>query len=310
MQDIESKKLLLESFYSAIGEKKSPVKSKNGDVVGYTSKELKNKFVKSINSNNFFENNTKKLMVKAIDEKGAIPVYTHNLWLLDITENFFKIFVRIIGLSHGSIMGFYDGTQIVLMTSNLRNLEGDISNKIIYNILTHEFQHRFAGEASGFSNDTLVKTTLKKWFEKFISNYFGEDIDETLRIKLMKFFCNIKSEANKSILKGHIEKRYDELVDIAESLGEDHKETFKKLARLINYVYHSYTNQILDDEDIAIFRLCQKTYKDIGINPDTWIFQEFLVASEVICVCASNNRELGNKLLSRYLSKVKYKGSK
>jgi hypothetical protein len=296
---------LLESFYSAIGENKKPVKAQ-GEVIGYWSKELGEEFIKSINSNKMFSNPVKKLMINAINRKGVIPVYTHNLWILDITENFVKIFTQIVGLSGGSIMGFYDGTQIVLMTSNLRDLAGDISSKVIYGILTHEFQHRFAGEVSGFSNDPKVKDLLKKWFTNFIDMFFEQDITPNDKAKLLKFFTNIKSESNRALLRGSIEKRFEELYNMYESVTDKNSTYYSKLERLLEYVYNSYYGEM---HDYDFYRLCQKVYRSIGIIPDTWIFQEFLVPSEVICVCASNEPNIGNNLLGKYLNRIRYKNN-
>lgn len=297
------KEKLLESFYSAIGEHKTPVKAQS-EVIGYWSKELGKEFINSINKNTMFSGPVKKLMVNAINRRGVVPVYTHNLWVLDITENFIKVFTQIVGLSGGSIMGFYDGTQIVLMTSNLRDLSGDISSKVIYGILTHEFQHRFSGEVSSYSNDPKVKDLLKKWFTNFIDMFFEEDINPKDKEYLMKFFVNIKSESNKALLHNSIENRFNELYTFYEKYPDKESIFYKKLERIIEYVYNSYMGEM---NDYDFYRLCQKVYRSIGIIPDTWIFQEFLVPSEVICVCASNDPSIGNVLLGKYLSKIKYK---
>lgn len=303
--DVYNKKQakLLESFYSALGESKVPVKAQ-GETIGYWSKELGKEFTNSINRNSMFSQPVKKLMVKAIDRRGVIPVYTHNLWILDITENFIKIFTQIVGLSGGSIMGFYDGTQIILMTSNLRDISGDISNRIIYGILTHEFQHRFAGEVPGFYNDPKVKDLLKKWFTNFIDMFFEQDINPKDKDYLMKFFTNIKSESNRALLHNSIENRFNEMYKFYEDYPDKNSAFYKKFERMLEYVYYSYMGEM---NDYDFYRLCQKVYRSIGIIPDTWIFQEFLVPSEVICVCASNNPSIGNILLGKYLSKIRYK---
>lgn len=287
---------LLESFYSSLGESKIPVKT-DGQVIGYWSKDLGNEFIKSINNNRNFTSNVKDLMITGINKKAVIPVYTHSLWLLDITENFFKIFT---GMS-GSIMGFYDGHMIVLMTSNLRDITGNIEDKTIYGILTHEFQHRFAGEANGYANDPKVKDLLNKWFNEVLTLHFGTTLPKDVKDKLMKFFTNIGIEANRSILKGAIEKRFKELYNIYDKTDED-APYYEKLEDLLYYVYYSYEGQM---RDMSFYNLCQRAYKNIGITPDTWIFQEFLIPSEVICVCASNDTKIGNYFLGKYLDKIK-----
>lgn len=294
---------LLESFYSAIGEEKKPVKS-HGQTVGYWSIPLRDELIKSINENHDFTSSVKKMMSDLVTRNDILPVYTHDIWALEIAKMFFQVFIGIASLDAG-LCGFYDGKQIVLMISNLRNMNGpsgNISQSVIYDILTHELQHRFAAEVPNYYNDSLVKKILDKWVSALFEVYFENDLEKDAKKDLMAFFIDIKSESNRSVLKNHIPKRYNLLVKTAKKYSN--RSWFGALAKLINYTYHCYRGNP-NHNDYAVFQKLREVYKKTGIESNTFIYQEMLVASEVICVTAASDRSVGNELLSRHLDKLK-----
>ena len=69
---------------------------------------------------------------------------------------------------------------------------------------------------------------------------------------------------------------------------------------LLNYTQDLYSGSFYNFNK-KIFISGQKAYKKMNVISDTLIFQEFLIPSEVICVCASNQKNWGNQLLNKYL---------
>lgn len=296
-------KELLESFYSAIGEKKKPVKS-HGETVGYWSIPLRDELIKSISKNYGFTSSVKKMMSDLVKRKDILPVYTHDIWALEIAEMYYQVYSET-PLPDSGLCGFYDGKKIVLMISNLRNMSGVsgcISQYIIYDTLTHELQHKFAAEVPNYHDDPLVKKILNKWASALFEVYFENALEKDAKKDLMDFFTDIKSESNKSVIRNHIPNRYNRLVEIAQKYSD--RPWFSELAKLINYTYHGY-QQDPDDEDYAIFQKLKEVYQKIGIKSNTFIYQEILVASEIVCIVAASDKRIGNELLLRHLDKLK-----
>lgn len=290
---------LQESFYSTPFEEKTAVKV-DGETVGYISEELLSETKDGIKRNGMFSAPTKKKLISAIDSKAVIPVYLYNLWALDITQQFFTIFTGY-SSNEQNIMGFYNGHNIYIMTSNIRSLAGEISNKQMYDIMAHEHQHKFAGERPGYSKDPKVKELLKRWFEVFVDDYYGENLEKHFREKLLKYFTFIQWESNKGILNGaKWSNRYNTLFQIAPNTKGLPEETLEKHKLLLMYLETAFDGGI-DYSNMDPYLSGRRAYRALGINPNTYIYQEFMIPSEVICVCAGNNTTVGNYFLTKYL---------
>lgn len=290
---------LQESFYSTPFEEKTAVKV-DGETVGYISEELLSETKDGIKRNGMFSASTKSKLISAIDSKAVIPVYLYNLWALDITQQFFTIFTGY-SSNEQNIMGFYNGHNIYIMTSNIRSLAGEISNKQMYDIMAHEHQHKFAGERPGYSKDPKVKELLKRWFEVFVDDYYGENLEKHFREKLLKYFTFIQWESNKGILNGaKWSNRYNTLFQIAPNTKGLSEETLEKHKLLLMYLETAFDGGI-DYSNMDPYLSGRRAYRALGINPNTYIYQEFMIPSEVICVCAGNNTTVGNYFLTKYL---------
>ena len=290
---------LQESFYSSPFEEKTAVKV-DGETVGYISPQLIEETLNGINRNGMFSPETKKKLQRAINTKGVIPVYLYDLWALDITQQFFSVFTGY-STTEQNIMGFYNGRNIYIMASNIRSLAGEISNKQMYDIMAHEHQHKFAGEKPGYSKDPKVREILDKWFDFFIDDYYGKDMEKDFRNKLKKYFTFIQWESNKGILNGaKWSNRYNTLFSMAGNEKDLSEETLEKHKNLLRYLETAFDGDI-DYENMGPYFSGRRAYKSIGIDPNTYIYQEFMIPSEVICVCAGNNTKIGNYFLSKYL---------
>lgn len=290
MQD--SNRKLLESFYSAPGEDKVEIKL-DGAVVGYNSKELNDELIRVINGNSSFSSSAKAKFSKAIQKRELFPIYSSESWMGDVFDSFTQIFRALSGM----MIGFYDGKRIILMVANLRNLMGDISEKEIFEIVTHEYQHKFAGERSGYHQDSSVKKVLKEWYTAFIDDYFNEPISDKHRKMLMDFWLNIKAENMNKIAKVINDRlvKFEKLVN--QIYGED-KAIGSELIDLGRYTNAGYFGGM--HANIRPLESGYVAYKKLGIEPTTFVFQEFIIASEVVCVCAASNKTLGNQLLSKF----------
>jgi len=291
-----NKEILIESFYSGWFENKKDLKL-NGEVIAYMSKELDQEFLKNLKLNKIMDQGAIAKVQSAISKKSLIPAYTSESWLGDIFDTFFNVFT---GYS-GVILGFYDGKRIVVLTTNIRDLSGSIGQRELYDIIVHEYQHKFAHDHATYSSDPNVIKTLREWYTYFIEEYFGNTITPLLKNKLLKFWTNIKSE---NLDKTHktIEGRFKELVKIYnESLKTESQEGLERLSSLVDYTEDKYMYDRIDPRSHKAFWAGHEAYKKMNIKPHTLVYQEFVIASEVTAVMFSGLPELGNHSLKKFL---------
>lgn len=287
---------LQESFYSSPFENKTVVKT-DGQIAGYTSKELKSELINGISKNNLLSSSVKTKLSETIQKKRIVPVYLHNMWALDITQQFFQIFREY--TNEECIMGFYNGNGIFLMASNLRAINGDISPVQMYDIIAHEHQHLFAGERPAYTNDPNIKNILNTWYSEFIDDYYG-DIEPAFRKKLMNYFCNIKWESNKGIKSdSKWNSRLKEFNSLTDNIDLS-ENSLSKHENLIRYVKNAINGDI-EHDNFNPYLAGKAAYGKLGIRPNTFIYQEFYVASEVLSVCSGNDTKIGNYFLNKYL---------
>jgi len=292
VNNISSKQMLIESLFSGINENKKPLKV-DGEVMGYLSKELNTELIKVIKDNSHFSNTVKQKFELQIKAKKVVPAYSSQTWLGDIFDTFTFIFRSL----SGTMLGFYDGKRIVLMIANLRNFMGDINSPELYDILAHEHQHKFSNTKVSYHQSNVVKKTLNDWFSYFIDDYFGT-ISNKHKDALLSYFTNIKAEYDISIGR-LLNMREKAMLKMFKQISDEDDSLTQKLLILYNYISQSYSgDQPSSDEP---YNSGKSAYRKIGINSNTWIFQEFVVPSEVICVTAGNNKEIGNKLMAQFL---------
>jgi hypothetical protein len=291
---MKNNEILIESFYSSPFEEKSELKLQ-GQTIGYMSKELNDELIENIGDNRFLSSTSKNKLISEIKSKEILPTYSNKNWIVEIFDTFTKTFFG----SSGYIVGFFDGKRIVIMTTNLRNLWGYITQKEMYNILVHEYQHKLSNQKSSYGNDTLVKKTLKSWYEYFISDYF-DNLSSKTKNSLLKFWTNISGEYNQKDIGTYIHKRYESLEKIKKSFElHENKENLEKFEKLLKYVVDVYNDDMPDDFNPHKSGL--KSYKHLGIKSNTYIFQEFVVSSEVLAVTFSNDPSKGNQVIGKFL---------
>jgi len=290
------KELLMESFYSGWFENKKDLKL-GGETIGYMSKELNQEFIKNLMNNKLMDSGAMEKIRNSINKKQLIPAYTSKYWLGDIFDTFLNVFT---GFS-GTILGFYDGKRIVVLTTNLRDLSGNISQEEIYSIIVHEYQHKFALDHANYSIDGNVKKVLNEWYTLFIEEYFGTSITPALKDRLIKFWTNIKSE-NSGATHITIQKRFAELVKIYnESLKTESDDGLERLGHIIDYTEDRYMRNVMDPRYSKAFWAGWEAYKKMGIKPHTLVYQEFVIASEVTSIMFSSVPSLGNQILKKFL---------
>jgi len=285
----------LESYYRGFNEESIPLKL-DGQVIGYQTKELNFFFLKEISSNNYFSNAAVKKMVKAIRSKSLIPIYSSSSWAGDIIDTFTWVFRAM----RGMLIGFYDGKRIVILIASLRSMWGQIGRRETFVILTHEYQHKFAGERSNYNQDTMVKKTLSTWYTNFIDIYFEGREDPRTRKLLMNFWTNIKIEYTSSNISNTIHNRLDKLKSITKNISSYESDyvirAMKNLVDMVHGLYQgnfpSQFGAMADGED---------AYRKMGVKSNTMIFQEFVIASEVTAVTFSEKPDLGNHALAKYI---------
>lgn len=282
------------SFYSEWFEDKKDLKL-DGEVIGYMSKRLNQVFVENIHKNPLFTPVAAKKIAEQIKKKGIIPVYSSKYWIGDILDTFTNVFLN----SSGYILGFFDGKKIVTIVTNLRELDGTISQKELYSIITHEFQHKFANSHTSYSTNPAVKKALRDWYTAFIDEYFKESISPKLKMDLLNFWQNIKVENGDKVSK-IISRRYDSLVETFNAL-DDSEPGKEPLGQLIDYVADKYTNNMYDPRSSDIFWAGKKAYDSLGVKSNTLVYQEFLIASEVTAVVFSTTPTMGNQSLITWL---------
>jgi hypothetical protein len=288
------KEILIESFYSSPFEKKSELKLR-GQVIGYMSKELNEELIKSIEKNKHFTNQSKLKLIRQIKSKDVLPTYSNKNWIVEIFDTFKKTFFN----ASGYIIGFFDGKRIIIVATNLRNLWGDISQKEIYNIITHEFQHKFSNISSSYKNDSLVKKTLNSWYGYFIDDYF-DNLSSKTRKRLIKFWTNLSGEFGQKDIGNYIHKRYNKLEKIRHNFEvHETKENLKRFDSLLKYILDVYQDSMPDSFEPHISGV--KAYNNLGIRSNTYIFQEFIISSEVTAVTFSNSTSMGNQIISKFL---------
>lgn len=288
--------ILIESFYSGMFEEKKDLKL-GGETIGYMSKELNKEFLLNLTKNKMFDSGAIDKVAFSINKKQLIPAYTSKYWVGDILDTFMKTFMNF----SGYILGFYDGKRIVVLTTNIRDLSGSISQQELYSIIVHEYQHKFAHDHANYSSDSNVKKTLETWYAYFIEEYFGESITPKLKAGLHKFWTNIKVE-NEDKTHQTINKRFNELVSFYNaSLKEESEEGLKKLSDLIDYTEDKYTNNYMDARYSQAFWAGRKAYERMNIKPQTLVYQEFVIPSEVTSIVFSSQPNLGNYSLKKFL---------
>ena len=285
---------LLESFYSSIGEEKEPIKF-DGQVIGYRSDDLDSEYIKQIYNNSGFNTVSAKKLEKVVKNRKLIPAYSSLTWLGDISDTFLKIFRSLSGM----LIGFYDGKRILIFITNLRAFDGSISDKELYTITVHEHQHKFAGERSNYASDSKVKTILKDWYNQFIDLYFTSALTPKARAILLKFWFNIKGEYTTQIAK-HIESRINLFDEITKSFSSTENDVNNIRMKALNqYVRDMYYGDF--PYNMTPFEIAIKTYNKLGVRANTWAFQEFIIASEVLAVTSGSNREVGNYMINKFL---------
>ena len=85
------------------------------------------------------------------------------------------------------------------MVANLRNLEGRIPQREVYGIITHEQQHKFAGEIRNYHTDRIIRKLLHDWYNNFIDIYYDNRLSTNDKNKLLTFWTNIKLEHTNNI---------------------------------------------------------------------------------------------------------------
>lgn len=286
----------LKSFFMGNNEIPVPVKSE-GQVMGYWTKELAEEFKKEVNNNPYYSSAAKKLLLDKTDSKIIVPIYAQDGPLMEnIIESFKKCFKLF------SILGFYDGEKICMCVTNLRDLFGNCDKGFMYNILTHEFQHKAAGEISTFHKDPTVRRILNDFSNYFCDFYFGSELPDANRKAYVDYLINIKSEYNKGTnFEALLKKRLGGLKELYHGF-EEGSSLYKKGKSLYNDISSMYYGGW---PDANYMEPAYKAYQKLGIKCETLIFQEFVFPSEIVCVMAGFDRDIGNELIEKYLPSYK-----
>lgn len=296
---IKEFKHLESSFYSELFEEKKEL-TMDGHTIGYMSKKLNKTFIENLETNPNFQKGSVEKIKREIQRKTFIPVYSSKYWVMDIMDTFMHTFFR----SSGYVLGFYDGKKIVTMITNLRELNGTIPQEELYEIITHEYQHKFANDENTYSKHPKVKKVLHDWYTFFIDEYFGGDLSTNGKKILLKFWTDISFESNKKS-SAKIANRYEALHEIYSSLRKTESSLgIGKLAYLLGYLIDKYNmeNDYRYNPSMSpVFKAGRLAYKSLGVDSRTLVYQEFLVPSEVTAVTFSMNKSLGNQALMKWL---------
>lgn len=284
----------LESFFAGLGERKSPFKI-DGQTVGYMSKDLNDEMIENLKENELFSKHTQEKLIKEIKNKTLILAYTSRSMLGDIYDTFEKIF-----LNEGYIVGFFGGEHICIFIPAIRDLNGTIKKSNLFTIITHEYQHYFANFKSSYIKESIVKKTLKTWYNSFIKNYFQEPLTKKYYNELMNFWTKISDEYHDKVT---IMKRYEHLYNIYDEMTNDESLNSKikeDIKVLLEYVINAYEGS--NPKNLKPYYSGVKAYKELGLDSSqSYIYQEFVFPSEVLAITFSHKRNLGNLFLNKYL---------
>ena len=294
-QKLNKKDFHLESYYRGFDEQSIPLKL-DGQVIGYQTKELNEEFINELRNNRLFSSAAVKKMTSSVKAKNLIPIYSSSNWAGDIIDTFTWVFRAM----RGMLIGFYDGKRIVILIASLRSMFGQIGKRETFVILTHEHQHKFAGERSSYHKDMTVKKTLNEWYTHFIDSYFEGKEDPKTRKALMKFWTNIKLEYTSSNISNTIYNRLSKLKELSKIMASyESYSVINSMNALVDMVHGLYEGKFPSQFDAMTSG--EEAYRKMGVDSKTMIFQEFVIASEVTAVTFSEKPELGNQSLAKYI---------